>query len=168
MTQYQAEKGAKEVKALQEEEARQKAQLEQLKKDNKELREKIGDEETAIDKRNRFNALVEEDQKWKEIVAAQRSDLGIIGLFFNDSSVAQLFFRSENQPREGEYRRCTDRIQHGGELAARIFRKVQDPVFNRAEQHGDAGREAEIHHGSGSAGSQANQQNIERNRRAQF
>ena len=48
MTQYQAEKGAKEVKALQEEEARQKAQLEQLKKDNKELREKIGDEETAI------------------------------------------------------------------------------------------------------------------------
>ena len=79
MTQYHAEKGAKEVKALREEEARQKAQLEQLKKDNKELREKIGDEETAIDKRNRFNALVEEDQKWKEIVAAQRSDLGIIG-----------------------------------------------------------------------------------------
>jgi len=78
MSQYKLEKGAKEVKALQEQEARQKEQLEQIKTDNKELREKIGDEETAIDKRNRLNALVEEDQKWKEIVAAQRSDLGII------------------------------------------------------------------------------------------
>lgn len=82
MSQYKLEKGAKEVKALQEQEARQKEQLEQIKRDNKELREKIGDEETAIDKRNRLNALVEEDQKWKEIVAAQRSDLGIIGPFF--------------------------------------------------------------------------------------
>ena len=82
MSQYKLEKGAKEVKALQEQEARQKEQLEQIKRDNKELREKIGDEETAIDKRNRLNALVEEDQKWKEIVAAQRSDLGIIGAFF--------------------------------------------------------------------------------------
>ncbi|CBY32125.1 unnamed protein product [Oikopleura dioica] len=78
MSQYKLEKGAKEVKALQEQEARQKEQLEQIKRDNKELREKIGDEETAIDKRNRLNALVEEDQKWKEIVVAQRSDLGII------------------------------------------------------------------------------------------
>ena len=82
MSQYKLEKGAKEVKALQEQEARQKEQLEQIKTDNKELREKIGDEETAIDKRNRLNALVEEDQKWKEIVAAQRSDLGIIGAVF--------------------------------------------------------------------------------------
>ena len=78
MSKYKVEKGTEEVKALREEEKNQKEMIEQLKKDNAEIRERIGDQETAIEKKNRYNALVEEDQKWQESVAAQREDLGKI------------------------------------------------------------------------------------------
>ncbi|CAG5106839.1 Oidioi.mRNA.OKI2018_I69.chr1.g3023.t1.cds [Oikopleura dioica] len=78
LSKYHVEKGAAEIKTLREEETKQKEMIEQLKKDNAELRERIGDQETAIEKKNRYNALVEEDQKWQETVAAQRQDLGII------------------------------------------------------------------------------------------
>ena len=88
LSKYHVEKGAAEVNALRDEEAKQKEMIEQLKKDNADLRERIGDQETAIEKKNRYNALVEEDQKWQETVAAQRQDLGIIG----DYSFLKPFF----------------------------------------------------------------------------
>ena len=78
MTKYKTEKTIQEVKALREEETKQKEMIEQLKKDNSEIRERIGDQETAIEKKHRYNALLEEDQKWQESVAAQREDLGKI------------------------------------------------------------------------------------------